>query len=270
VLLLALIATMAVVAPNGTLSAVGPTMAHELGTGAQPAWSPDGLRLAFVRDGDVWTIDATGGNATRLTADGVNALPVWSPDGTRLAWLKDSTLVVGGADGVGLSTLAEGLSAAPAWSPDGTRLAFERRAGADAALMVVPAAGGAVTRLGFGASTVAPAWLGSTIAYVDDHRLFLWPGHRALAPKVSVSSAPDRSRSSIAFSGPGGIFVVTGTKVLALGKGAEPRFSHDGTRIAYTRLGALWQMNADGTCRRKVGAYAQPAWAPVAVGRLRC
>ena len=29
-------------------------------------------------------------------------------------------------------------------------------------------------------------------------------------------------------------------------------------------------MNADGTCRRKVGAYAQPAWAPVAVGRLRC
>ena len=84
---------MAVVAPNGTLSAVGPAMAHELGTGAQPAWSPDGLRLAFVRDGDVWTIDATGGNATRLTADGVNSLPVWSPDGTRLAWLKDSTLV---------------------------------------------------------------------------------------------------------------------------------------------------------------------------------
>jgi len=68
VFLLALIATLAVVAPNGTLSAVGPAMAHELGTGAQPSWSPDGLRLAFVRDGDVWTIDAMGSNATRLTA----------------------------------------------------------------------------------------------------------------------------------------------------------------------------------------------------------
>jgi Tol biopolymer transport system component len=270
VLLLALIATLAVVTPNGTLSAVGPTMVHGLGTGAQPAWSPDGMRLAFVRDGDVWTIDATGSNARRLTADGVNSLPVWSPDGTRLAWLKGMTLVAGSADGVGLATLAEGLSAAAAWSPDGTKLAFERRAGADAALMVVPAAGGTAMRLGFGASTVAPAWLGSTIAYVDDHHLFLWPGHRPLAPKVTVTSAPSRARSSIAFSGPGGMFVVTGTKVRALGKGMEPRLSYDGARIAYSRAGALWQMNADGTCRRKVGLYAQAAWAPVAVGRLLC
>ena len=112
--------------------------------------------------------------------------------------------------------------------------------------------------------------MNGAIAYVDDHHLFLWPGHRALAPKVVVSSAPSRFRSSIAFSGPGGMFVVTGTKVRALGKGAEPRFSHDGARIAFTRAGALWQMNADGTCRRNVGMYAQPAWAPVPVGRLRC
>jgi Tol biopolymer transport system component len=270
VILLALIATLAVVTPNGTLSAVGPGMVHDLGAGAQPSWSPDGMRLAFVRDGDVWTIDPTEGNARRLTADGVNSLPVWSPDSTRLAWLKEMTLVAGGADGVGLATLAAGVSAAPAWSPDGTKLAFERRAGADAALMVVPAAGGTATRLGFGASTMAPAWLGSTIAYVDDHHLFLWPGHRAVAPKLIVTSAPSRSRSSIAFSGPAGMFAVTGTNVRALGKGAEPRFSYDGARIAFTRSGALWQMNADGTCRRKVGLYAQPAWAPVAVGRLRC
>jgi hypothetical protein len=197
-------------------------------------------------------------------------MPVWSPDGTRLAWVKGTTLVVGGADGVGLTTLAEGLSAAPAWSPDGTRLAFERRAGADAALMVVPAAGGAATRLGFGASTFAPAWLGATIAYVDDHRLFLWPGHRALAPNVTVTSAPSRFRSSIAFSGPAGMFVVAGTKVRGIGKGAAPRFSHDGARVAFTRSGALCQANADGTCRRRVGPYADAAWAPVPVGRIRC
>lgn len=269
-LLLALIATLAVVTPTGTLAAIGPTMAHELGAGAQPSWSPDGLRLAFVRNGDVWTVDAMGGNARRLTADGINSLPVWSPEGTRLAWLKGTTLVVGDASGVGLATLADGLSAAAAWSPDGSRLAFERRAGADAALMIVAAAGGSAIRLGFGASIVAPAWIGPTIAYVDDHRLFLWPGRRALAPKVTVTSAPSRSRSSIAFSGPAGMFAVTGTKLRSLGKGAEPRFSYDGARIAFTRAGLLWQMNADGTCRRKVGAYAQPAWAPVAVGRLRC
>src|SRR6476469_4516116 len=106
---------MAVVTPNGTLSAIGPTMVQQLGAGAQPAWSPNGMQLAFVRNGDIWAIDAAGGEERRLTADGINAMPVWSPDGARLAWVKGTTLVVGGADGVGLTTLAEGLSAAPAW-----------------------------------------------------------------------------------------------------------------------------------------------------------
>lgn len=271
-LLLALVATLAAVAPDGTLTELGPSgVVHQLGAGAQAAWSPDGLRLAFVRDGDVWTIDAAGGTGRRLTSDGAASSPVWSPDGTTLAWVDDGLLALGPADGSAPPrTLAEGVSAAPAWSPDGTRLAFERRSGADAALEVVPVTGGIPRRLGFGSSSVAPSWQGSSIVYLDDHRLYRWPGRHRLAPTLTVTSAPSRHGATVVVSGPRGIFSVTGTRVRFLGAGANPVLSADGVRIAFTRAGGLWQMNANGTCRTRVGAYAQPVWAPVPEARLVC
>jgi Tol biopolymer transport system component len=43
-------------------------------------WSPDGRRVAFVRDGDVWTINTTGGDLQRVTASGdVGAALAWQP-----------------------------------------------------------------------------------------------------------------------------------------------------------------------------------------------
>jgi WD40-like Beta Propeller Repeat len=271
VLLLALVATLAATAPDGTLTELGPSgVVHQLGPGSAAAWSPDGLRLAFVRGGDVWTIDAAGGVGREVTTDGAASSPVWSPDGTRLAWVDGGLLVVAASDGSAPTTLADGLTAAPAWSPDGSRIAFERRAGADAALEVVQAGGGVPRRLGFGASTAAPAWQGLTIAYLDNHRLLLWPGARRLAPKLIVTSAPSRHGAAIAVSGPRGIYVVTGTRVRSLGRGVGPVFSTDGARLAFTLGGGLWQMNGDGTCRARIGAYAQPAWAPGPAGRLHC
>jgi dipeptidyl aminopeptidase/acylaminoacyl peptidase len=64
----------------------------------QPAWSPDGMRVAFVsarhedrefdRALDLWVIDADGGEPKRLTPGGGNvALPAWSPDGRAIAYL---------------------------------------------------------------------------------------------------------------------------------------------------------------------------------------
>jgi Tol biopolymer transport system component len=271
VVLLALVATLAAVAPDGTLTELGPSgIVHQLGAGSEPAWSPDGLHLAFVRQGDIWTIDAAGGTARRLTTDGAASGPRFAPDSKTLAWIDGGLLVTGLADGSGVpATLAEGVSAPPAWSPDGTRIAFERRAGADAALLVVPAAGGVARRLGFGASSVAPSWQGSTIVYVDDHRLDRWPGHRRLST-VAVTSAPSRSGGLVVASGPGGIWLVAGARTRSLGKGSAPVFSSDGARIAFTRAGALWQMNANGTCHSRLGSYGQASWAPVPVGRLSC
>jgi TolB protein len=57
-----------------------------------PAWSPDGTRLAFTqRSGgrhDVWVMAADGSDAQPLTRDGFSRGPCWSPDGSALAYIS--------------------------------------------------------------------------------------------------------------------------------------------------------------------------------------
>lgn len=56
-------------------------------TDASPAFSPDGRTLAFLRDGQVWTLPVGGGEAKqRTTLPGGAGAPVWSPDGARIAF----------------------------------------------------------------------------------------------------------------------------------------------------------------------------------------
>ncbi|MBI4916336.1 MAG: PD40 domain-containing protein [Acidobacteria bacterium] len=55
-----------------------------------PAPSPDGTRLAFSWQGDLWVVPATGGSASRLTANpGYDHHPTWLPDGAALAFMSD-------------------------------------------------------------------------------------------------------------------------------------------------------------------------------------
>jgi Tol biopolymer transport system component len=58
------------------------------GGNCRPDWSPDGKRIAYVSDvadgkGDVWTMDADGGNKRRVTIgdESYDYNPAWSPDG---------------------------------------------------------------------------------------------------------------------------------------------------------------------------------------------
>jgi len=50
-----------------------------------PAYSPDGLQLAYVRAGDIWVSDADGTNPRRV-ANGADARPAWSPRGRLIAF----------------------------------------------------------------------------------------------------------------------------------------------------------------------------------------
>jgi dipeptidyl aminopeptidase/acylaminoacyl peptidase len=57
-----------------------------------PAWSPDGARIAYVvrSNGkhDLWVMDANGSNQQPLTDSGVCRAPCWSPDGQYLAYIR--------------------------------------------------------------------------------------------------------------------------------------------------------------------------------------
>src|SRR5262249_8387676 len=113
-------------------------LTHSSAFDAQPAWSPDGRRIAFWRDlgdgEDLYTMRANGTDVRQVTdLPQGEAFPRYSPDGTTLAYTRRL-----GPDFSGFSvhrTRLDGshdrqlpptsMQAANAdWSPDGTRLAL--------------------------------------------------------------------------------------------------------------------------------------------------
>jgi len=106
-----------------------------------PAWSPDGKRLAFARSGEIYTIGRTGSDPKRLTYDrDTDGDPTWSPDGRRIAWSSDQSFAVdsaeiwsGPATGGVPTRLTRNTTSdlEPDWSPDGTRIAVMREGRAD-------------------------------------------------------------------------------------------------------------------------------------------
>ena len=55
---------------------------------SDPQWSPDGRRLAYVRDDEIWVMEADGSRVTRVVGAPGGNQPRWSPDGHRLAFIS--------------------------------------------------------------------------------------------------------------------------------------------------------------------------------------
>lgn len=120
------------------------TIVKHRGAAYQPAWSPDGSRLALVLGTAgckskrpcrqrlvLWDPD-TDARET-LIGTGSAAAPTWSPDGKRIAFTWDrgggpAIWVLRVRDGE-LTQLTTGSPAdsEPTWSPDGNQIAFMRR-----------------------------------------------------------------------------------------------------------------------------------------------
>jgi Tol biopolymer transport system component len=146
---------------------------------ADPAWSPDGSRIAFTSDRDgnneIYVMDANGTNQVRLTdVVAPDYRPAWSPDGTRIAFVSardgNAEIYLMNADGTNLVRLTSNLArdSDPAWSPDGSRIAFSSDRDGIAGIWVMKADGSSPTRLTSNNLTDRqPAWSpdGTRIAF---------------------------------------------------------------------------------------------------------
>lgn len=150
----ALLATWSGAAPAQTLESV----TVEVGA-RNPSVSPDGSTIAVSILGDIFTVAARGGDATRVvTGPGWNRHPAWSPDGRFLAYSRWTST---GSDLV-VRTVATGLErivhiAQPGaeilqleFDPSGRHIYFVRQNSQyDAHLWRVPVAGGEGEQLTF-------------------------------------------------------------------------------------------------------------------------
>jgi TolB protein len=228
----------------------------------EPAWSPDGTRIAFAsrRGGnfDIYVTGADGTGTRRVTSAGVDeASPTWSPDGSRIAYQRGnpSDIYVMNADGTGQRRLGrlEGHELDPAWSPDGRWIAYQlRRPGTPLAeiRLIRPDGTGGRRLTTLDRQSSAPAW------------------------------SPDSTR--IAFStnagSDGANFDIY--TVRADGKGLrritnapedefEPSFSPDGSELAFDRGGAIMVLRPGEDVRELTDAEdndGSPVWRPTQEG----
>jgi len=179
---------------------------HE-GTMIAIALSADKHTLAMDLQGTLFTMPASGGQATQITDELYDARqPDWSPDGNSIAFQSNRNglihIWVAKRDGSGAHELTTGdfEDREPHWSPDGTRIAFSSDRSGNYDIWDVTVANGQLHQITRNpANDFAPSWSpdGKEIAFVSTRQPN--PGIYAIHPDGSS----ERMIEAVNGAGPG-------------------------------------------------------------------
>jgi Tol biopolymer transport system component len=237
-----------VVSSDGSIYVEG----EKVTRGTQPAWSPDGERIAFTRFGRLYTAHRDGSDERRISPSNVAYWPAWSPDGKTIAYTAGRDIYTVRSNGgtprrVTFSDKPWLLRATPAYSPDGGTIALT--ASTDAFNSDIH-----LLRVGSKALTRLTRTQGMDGVQGEEHAPSFSPDGKRI---VFVSN---RDRNFDLFS-----IGVDGRNERQLTRTPnrdedQPRFSRDGKRILFTYNGRVAQMKVDGTVVRVLGLGASADW----------
>ncbi len=221
----------------------------------EPAWSPDGRRLAFTRTTDggrsihVYVMRGDGSEVRRISRGRFDGDPSWSPDGRWIVYSSESGLRLVHPDGSGTRTVRgtgkqtpscrESYATAPSWAPGG-KLSFSFHSETP------------------GDWPTACRQAGARCGWVLTSRLD-GSGRKPVVHGRDAHWSPDGG--TIVYTLPdGGIATVhaAGGRPRYRGRGYLADWSADGSQIVFARLGqtaagdSIWLMNADGTNRHRI------------------